>query len=112
MIPRDKLKQKITQVEKEYLQIIINNLKNSNLKLSQAKNDTKDFLSLLPFNSFEDFKKKIGDFVLKHPLYQKIYLLILKIEEEEKTQKLLNRMSAFIKENKFDQALKVAAEEK
>lgn len=105
----EKLKQTITQIEKEYLQIIIENLKNGNLKLEEAKKHTKEFLALLPFSSFDDFKKKISDFVLKHPIYQKIYLSLLKIEEEEKTQELLNRMTAFIKENKIKEVLKVVA---
>lgn len=112
MISSEQLKQKIKQIEKEFLQIIIDNLKNGQIKLDDAKQNAKEFLSLLPFSSFEDFKKKIGEFVLKHPQYQKIYLSILKTEEEIKTQQILNRMRAFIKENKFDEALKVVAHQK
>ena len=112
MIPTEKLKEKINQIEKEYLQIIIDNLKNGRLKLEEAKTNTKEFLSLIPFSSFDDFKKKISGFVLKYPLYQKIYLSIFKIEEEEKTKQLLNRMQSFIKENKIDEALKVVANQK
>lgn len=102
----------VKKIEKDYLQIIIDSLKNGSLKLNEAKSHTKEFLSFLPFSSFDDFKKKIGEFVLKHPQYQKIYLLILKTEEEIKTQQILNRMRAFIKENKFDEALKVVAHQK
>lgn len=100
----------IKSIEKEFLKIIIDNLRNGTLKLSEAKENAKSFLDLLPFASFEDIKKKIGNFVLKYPLYQKIYLSVLNIEEEVKTQSLLNRMRSLLKENKIDEALKVTAE--
>jgi len=99
----------IDKVEREYLKILADNLRNGSLKLEEAKNHTREFLSLLPFSSFDDFKKKIYEFTLTKPLYQRIYLMILNYEEEIKTKNLLERMRVLIKENNFEEALKVVA---
>ena len=100
----------IKEVERKYLRILADNLKNGSLTLEEAKNHTREFLSFLPFSSFEDFKKKIYEFTLKNPLYQKIYLMILNYEEEIKTKGLLERIRVLIKENNFEEALKVVAQ--
>jgi len=97
----------IKKVEKEYLKILTDNLRNGSLTLEEAKNHTRQFLSFLPFSSFDDFKKKIYEFTLKNPLYQKIYLMILNYEEEIKTKHLLEKIRSLMKKNNFEDALKI-----
>lgn len=101
------LKGIIDTIETDFLKIIIRHLKSGKIKLNQAKEITKEFLSLLPFGSDENLRDKLKAFTDKYDNFKPIYISILKMEEGKKTNEILTKMRGLIKENKVDEALKL-----
>src|SRR4029077_16372287 len=63
-------------LERSFLQKIIDGLRDKTFTIVQAKKHSIDFLSIVPFNTPEDAYVKIMDFVVKHPDFRelKIYM--------------------------------------
>lgn len=92
-------------VETDYLKLLSQYLKTGKIKLSEAKEVTKEFLALLPFADKLDLQMKIKTFTEKHPEFNQVYITFLKKEDLEKTAELIEKMRVLIKENKIDEAL-------
>ena len=101
------LQEIIKLLEMEYIKILINNLKFGKMKLDRAKMVTKDFLTLLPFKDKDDLVLKIKTFTELQNEFKMVYLTLLKINEEQKSNELAYKMRELIKQNKIDEALKL-----
>ncbi len=92
-------------VETDYLKLLSQYLKTGKIKLSEAKEVTKEFLALLPFADIEDMQTKLKSFTEKHPEFNQVYITFLNKEDLEKTADLVGKMKVLIRENKIDEAL-------
>ncbi len=101
------LQEIINLLETEFLKILINDLKFGKIKLPEAKTVTKEFLALLPFTNKDELNTKLKAFIDKHSEFKMVYLTLLKINEEQKTNDLVMKMRILIKQNKIDEALKL-----
>lgn len=92
-------------VETDYLKLLSQYLKTGKISLPEAKEVTKEFLSLLPFVDIKDLQAKLKSFTEKHPEFNQVYITFLKKEDLEKTAELVGKMKVLVKENKIDEAL-------
>lgn len=106
----DNFQKLVSDLEREFLYVIIRELRAGNLKLVVAKSKTKEFLGLLPFSDEKDLNQKIKGFCQKNPEFIGLELFLRKKEEEEKTKEVLKKMELLIKLGKIDEALAVAKE--
>lgn len=106
----DNFQKLINDLEKEFLYIVIRELRAGNLKLVAAKSKTREFLGLLPFSDEKDLNQKIKEFCQKNPEFIGLELFLRKKEEEEKTKEVLKKMELLLKLGKIDEALTVAKE--
>lgn len=92
-------------VETDFLKLLSGYLKTGRIKLPLAKEITKEFLAMLPFNDLPDLQSKLKSFTLLHPEFNEVYLTLLSKEETENTTALIGKMKLLIKENRIDEAL-------
>ena len=93
------------KLEKNYLKLIIQYLKDGTLTLPDSRAVTREFLALQPFASAEDAQKKIVEFTAKHLEFKQLEILLMSIIEEEKTDNLLAKMRSHLENNNIDAAL-------
>lgn len=98
----------VKNLEKEFILILIKELRGGSLKIQPAKSKTKAFLDLLPFSDRNDLRQKINLFCQKNPEFLRLELFLKKTEEEENTKKILQKMRELIRSGKIDEALIVA----
>jgi hypothetical protein len=88
-------KELLEKVDKIYLLLLIEQLKQGVVSLKKAKNITRVFLTLT-YSSVKDLKHKIKQFSLSYkefgPLSEKLFFLI----EEERTKKILDRIKSYV----------------
>lgn len=101
------LQEIIKLLEIEYIKILINNLKSGKIKLARAKEVTKDFLTLLPFKDKDNLLLKMKTFTELQSEFKMVYLILLKINEEQKSNELAYKMRELIRQNKIEEALKL-----
>ncbi|MEK6952046.1 MAG: hypothetical protein AABX29_03455 [Nanoarchaeota archaeon] len=97
----------INDLERNFLKIIIENIKSKKMTLDDARKMAKDFMNLLPFKDQNDFKFKIKNFTNKYTMFSSLYITILKNEESLKMNTVINKMRVYMKEKNIDEALKV-----
>jgi len=97
-----------TDVEKELLEVIIQNLKKHSLHVPEAKQLAREFLSLLPLQDKKDLLDKLYNFSQKHGETKGVYLKYAKPMEEEERQKKLELISQHIQNGQIENALRVA----
>ena len=97
----------IDSLEKEFLKIVIENIKSKKLTLDQARTIAKDFIMLIPFDDQNDLKFKIKNFTDKYIIFSPLYIALLKNEESTKMNDLLNKMRSHMKDKNIDEALKL-----
>jgi hypothetical protein len=102
----------IDQLDDNFLQILIDILKNGIMAVEPARAITREYLALKPFPTFQDLKTKIKDFVTKHNEFAKINIFILQKEEDEKTQGLLTKMKDLMNQNRVEEALNLVKPQK
>lgn len=97
-----------TDVEKDLLQAIIDNLKKNSIKIDEARKLAREFLALLPMQDKKDLMEKLYKFSQDHTETKSIYLKYAKPYEEEERQRKLTLMSEHIKNGEIEHALTVA----
>lgn len=97
-----------TDVEKDLLAAIIENLKKNSLQVEQARELAREFLALLPMEDKRDLLDKLYKFSQEHAETKDLYLKYAKPLEEEDRQKKLALMSEHIKNGQIEHAIAVA----
>jgi hypothetical protein len=95
----------IKNIEKEYLRILIDLMKNGSFNLQKAKDKTREFLAFLPFVSYEDMNSKIKQFSKDNSDFDNLFTLYLDLEEKEKTTNVLAKIRSFMEKGNVNQAL-------
>ncbi len=97
------------ELEKNFLNILINHLNENKLTVKKAKEATKIFLFIFETSkSFSEIKAKIEGLVKDYPEFKDIKITIKGYEEEQKTKELLEKMRSFLKEGKIDEVSNLA----
>jgi hypothetical protein len=102
------MKKLTTDIEKELLDIIIDNLDQDKITIEEAQAVSKEFLSLLPLSDKKDLLDKLYKLGQTHPETKVMYLDFAKPIEEEERQKKISLMSEHIKNGQIEHALAVA----
>ncbi len=97
-----------TDVEKDLLTAIVENLKQNTLQVDQAKSLAREFLTLLPMQDKKDLLNKLYKLSQEHVETKSLYLKYAKPYEEEERQKKLALMSQHIKNGQIEHALTIA----
>lgn len=97
----------IVFVEKQVIRIVIDVLKSRSATVEQSKVVLREFLKLTPFSTLEDMKAKILNFSKVYPVFQPVYITVLKYEDDYEKDHLINKMRKLIKEQDVDGALEV-----
>lgn len=98
----------VKKVDIEYLRILSSLLKTGQMKASEAKKNAQAFLELLPFETYDTMKAKITSFTTIHPQFNALKIILMQIEEEDKTQDVLGKMRSLMQENKLDEVVDMA----
>lgn len=98
----------VTDVEKELLQTIINNLREDRMDVPQARALAKEFLTLLPMQDKHDLLTKLLAFSQKHVEAKSMYLKVAVPAEEEERLRKIEEMSKHIQAGNIEHALTVA----
>ena len=104
----DELKILTDQLEYIFLKKIVDELKNNSLSIAQAKEKAQLFLKLQPFVTLEDLKEKIKNFTSVHSQFSDLMGLVTSFHTEQQTDKVIEKMKDFIKNDKLDEALDAA----
>ena len=99
-----------TDIEKELLNEIVENLDQASITPEEAQQLAHDFLALLPMQDKKDLLKKLYVLSQKHGEARKIYIEYAAPYEEEERQKRLTLISQHIKNGKIEDALATAKE--
>jgi hypothetical protein len=97
-----------TEVEKELLQVIIDNLDQAKMTVEEAQAVAKEFLALLPLQDKKDLLDKLYKLSQDHSETKGMYLKFAKPYEEEERLKKLELMSKHIKNGQIEHALAIA----
>jgi hypothetical protein len=97
-----------TEVEKELLQIIIDNLDQEKMTVEEAQAVAKEFLALLPLQDKKDLLEKLYKLSQDHSETKGMYLKYAKPYEEEDRLKKLELMSDHIKNGRIENAIAIA----
>jgi hypothetical protein len=98
----------VEDVEKELLDVIVQNLKQQRMTDDQAQQWAQEFLLLLPIQDKKDLLQKLNSFSKAHADTKGIYLKYAKPYEEEERHRKLTLMSEHIKKGEIEHALRVA----
>jgi len=97
-----------TDIEKELLNIIIENLDQAKITIEEAQSVAKEFLTLLPLQDQKDLLEKLYKLGQDHNETKIMYLKYAKPIEEDDRQKKLALMSEHIKNGQIEHAIAVA----
>lgn len=97
-----------TDVERDLLNVIIQNLKQNRIDIEEAKKLAKEFLSFLPMQDQKDLLEKLYKLSQDHVETKGMYLKYAKPYEEDEREKKLALMSEHIKKGQIEHALTVA----
>jgi hypothetical protein len=75
------------------------------VKLDRAKAVTRDFLSLFPVKNTDELLLKMKTFTQLQTDFKMVYLTLLNILEEQKSNEMAVKMRTLIKNKKIDEAL-------
>jgi hypothetical protein len=96
------------QVEKLFLKQLARGLSEQNITPEQAKSYAQSFLPIEPFQSIEDARTKIHEYVAAHDIFRSLQIYIDGIHEEIESDRKVEAMKSLINENKIDEAIQVA----
>jgi hypothetical protein len=106
--PDPALAQFLTDIEKDLLLHILENMKNRKISIGDAQKLAQDFLALLPPIDKEDLLNKLNSLSPKYPEAREVYAAHVSPHEEQKQQQLLQTMRDHIKSGDIEQAIAVA----
>lgn len=95
------------QLEYLFLRVIIPGMKNNTIPIPQAKQLTREFLSIEPFTSSEDARQKIDKFTSAHQGFSLLKEYADVYYHEDKIDDKLEVMRQHLKQNNIDEALNV-----
>ena len=96
------------KVEREMLLALINLLDSDTFNVEKAQQVAAEYLALLPYKDDTDFHDKVKLFTDKYPELKRMYIALLNYDEEKKTDDLLTKMRGLMKNNKIEEAIKMA----
>jgi len=97
-----------TDIEKDLLNLIIDNLDQAKITVEEAQSVAKEFITLLPLQDQKDLLEKLNKLGQDHSETKIMYLKYAKPIEEDERQKKLALMSEHIKNGEIEHALAVA----
>lgn len=97
-----------TGIERDLLEVIIQNLEQHSIHIPQARELAREFLALLPLQDKKDLLEKLYKLSQKHIETKGVYLKYAKPYEDEERQKKLELMSHHIKNGQIEHALTIA----
>ena len=107
----DQSMQTVTRdIEKDLIEVIIQNLEQNKIDTEEAKKVAQEFLSLLPLHDKKDLLEKLNKLGKDHLETQSVFLKYARPYEEKERQRKLELMSQHIKKGQIDHALAVAKE--
>lgn len=95
--------------ELNFLKILSELLKSGQIDTQEAQLLSKEFLSLIPFSSYEDLQVKISNFAKKNPKFNRLNIALLTKAEEIKTNEILSKMRNFMNKDKIEEALRLSS---
>lgn len=95
----DDIKKKTEELEKLFLDQLINLLKSAKIEVAPAKLSTKEFLALQPFVSIEEINAKMKLFGQTHPDFNVVYEQFTSSSDTVETKKILDQIQRIIKES-------------
>lgn len=102
------LTQEVKQVEKELVELIVEHLKANQIAVETARQQARDFLSLLPVKDQKDLLDKLKNLGDKYVEAKEIYAEELGKVNEVVRQQTLEQMRSFIQQGNIDGAIAVA----
>lgn len=106
--PQEDLSKTLSEVKKEILFQIINNLKHHDISVEEAQNLAKDFLSLFPVNTKEELFDKIHSLSERYPEAREAYIKFASPYENEKSQRIVVAMQQHIQQGNYQKVLELA----
>ena len=102
------IKQEVTAVEKELVELIIEHLKENKINADEARQLARDFLAVLPVTSQEDLLAKLKALGQKYDEVQELYVEEYSKASDKKDDTALNQMRDHIKQGNIEHAIAVA----
>ncbi len=100
--------QTITDIENEFLQLLINNLQEKVITVDEAKLMTQNFINLYPFSDADGMIAKIKTFTENHSQFQDLYISVFKKKEQTNISSVLEKMRVHLQNDEADEVLKLA----
>lgn len=102
------MQEEVKLVEKELVDLIIAHLKVNRIAVETARQQAKDFLSLLPINDKKDLLSKLKGLSEKYEEAKEIYAVEVGKVYETERQQTLAQMRGFIQAGNMDAAIAAA----
>lgn len=102
------LTQFIIEVEKDLLEHIIENIRESKISVEEAQSLARDFLSVLPPQDKADLLNKLRALSGKHPVALEVFHDFAVAESNAERDKKLTLIAQHIKQGEIEKALEVA----
>ena len=102
------VQEEVKAIEKELVELIISHLKVNRIAVETARQQAKDFLSLLPINDQRDLLSKLKGLGEKYEEAKEVYAEELGKINEAMRQQTLNQMREFIQAGNIDSAIAAA----
>jgi hypothetical protein len=101
--------QKVTEhVEYLFLGQIIKGLENKTMTPDQVQQFAKDYLPIEPFQTLDDAKAKVAQYVASHEEFRPLQDYVDAFHGDTHANEKIAQMKSLIQENKIDEAIQVA----
>lgn len=95
------------QVERRYLQCIVDLAKINPIPKPVIKMSSQVMQAMRPWKSWDEALTKAEFLVMKFPQFEALLNFIKTIKQDEDNQKIIDQMQAHLRNNDIDQALKI-----
>ncbi len=102
------LKELVKDIERDLIISLVLSVRHGRINMKDAKSLSKNFIESFPFRDYEDLFGRLFALGNKYNEARKVYVKYSPEYEEEKTIRILNKMREYMKNNDFDNAIKVA----
>lgn len=102
------MQEEVKVVEKELVELIVEHLKSNRIAVDAARQQARDFLSLLPINDQMDLLNKLKGLGEKYEEAKEVYAEELGKMYEAKRQQALEQMRLHIQQGNLDSAIAAA----
>lgn len=102
------IQQEVKSVEKELLEIMLQNLQKYKINTEEAQKMALDFLTALPITDQQDLLNKLKAFGEKHPEAQSLYVNEITKVTNQKRDEALTRIRQAIHQGDMNSAIQIA----